>query len=473
MAIPISIAVGTMIQPASLAPHDLNDAGNADLLVAYADGNLKYVPEIDLFHVYRDGRWHRDEHGLMVRALAVEAIRDALDRHKRDGGPFYEKRLRHLERSLNKGPISAMIHLAKSRIAVPLARLDADDLVMGVHNGALDLVGGRLIDNARDYFITRRADVVFESQATAPLWQRVFADAFGGNTLMADYVEGIFGNMLSGYTGRQEFYVLIGDGANGKSTVVSVLATIMGDYARSILPNTLFERQSGEAGNYDLGMLPGVRLAVAHEAESRLRLHGARLKQLTGGDEIAARPIRGQPITFKPKCKVVMVANKRPNVDAYDEALKRRVRIIRFPNQVPEERRDRDLVRKLLEERSGILNRLIRAGKRFRDNQIAVPPSVLEATQTYFADMDHVAAFLDERTEKQQGVSVAKADLHTAYVAWCATECLTPLGMSELTRVLKRKGHEEVRSNKARGWKDLHLLPAAPAAKASQGAADA
>ena len=74
-----------MTRPSTLAPHDLNDAGNADRLVAYADGNLAYVPEIDLFLVYRDGRWYRDEHGLMVRALAEATIRDALDRLKRGG----------------------------------------------------------------------------------------------------------------------------------------------------------------------------------------------------------------------------------------------------------------------------------------------------------------------------------------------------------------------------------------------------
>ena len=455
-----------LMKSSSLTPHDLNDAGNADRLVAYVGGNLAYVPESDVFIHYQCGRWHRDEHGLEVRELAEAAIRQELATLPLAGeGQDYrthDKRQRFMERSLNKGLNAAMIHMAKSRIAIPLALLDSDDHLLGVRNGILDLESQRLIEKSRDYYVTRMADVAFEPEATCPLWQSFMAETFGNNQLMIDYVEGIVGNMLSGHTRRQEFYMFIGDGANGKSTLISLVATLMGDYARSILPSTLFERQAGEQGNYDLALLPGVRLAVAHEAESRLRLNSARLKQLTGTDEIAARPIRRQPFNFRPKCKIVMVANKRPQIDAYDEALKRRVRITTFPNQVPEDRRDPYLLEKLLEESPGILNRLVSAGARLRANQIAVPPSVYAATQSYFADMDYVAAFLEELTEKVDGAMVAKADLYAAFVGRCKTECLKPRAMAELTSIMKRKGFEETRSNSVRGWKNLRLLTMTP-----------
>ena len=38
-------------------------------------------------------------------------------------------------------------------------------------------------------------------------------------------------------------------------------------------------------------------------------------------------------------------------------------------------------------------------------------------------------------------------------------ECLHPLSSREFTRVLRKKGHEEGRSNSARGWKNLWVTP--------------
>jgi putative DNA primase/helicase len=140
-------------------PHDLNDAGNADLLIKLAQGDLAYVPEIGTFLGFADHRWRRDERNLQVRALAERAIREEL--HRLSASPAgraefrdREARLRHLERSLNDRPIRAMLEMAKTRIAVPLAKLDADDNLIGLENGVFDLKRRELRENSRDDYIT-------------------------------------------------------------------------------------------------------------------------------------------------------------------------------------------------------------------------------------------------------------------------------------------------------------------------------
>lgn len=439
---------------------DLNDAGNADRLVATTNKSLIYVPELDTFLMYDSGCWNRDSSGLKVRALAEQAAKKelkALTSHRaeeRDPASL-EYRRRFFGRSLNIGQIRATIEMAKTRVKIPLELLDADDHLLGVQNGVLNLDTLKMEPNARDLYITRQANVTFDPQATCPKFEAFLNQTFGKDEALIDYVKGYLGYCLSGRTNRQEFHMFSGDGANGKSTLISVVQQLMGDYARSMLSSTMFEGASGEQGNYDLAQLTSVRLAVAQEAESKHKLHGARLKQMTGGDTISARAIYKAPITFRPKAKIVMVTNRRPELDAYDEALKRRLRVIPFAYQVPEAQRDPNLVAKLICELPGILNLLAKAGVAFAAGEISAPQAIRHATTGYFAEKDHVAAFLKEETRKLPSATVSKADLHAAYVDWCSIECVPSISRREFTTIMRSKGYEDTRTNQTRIWKNL------------------
>jgi putative DNA primase/helicase len=304
--------------------------------------------------------------------------------------------------------------------------------------------------------------VAFDPAAQCPRFDQFMIETFGGSPGMIRYVDGVLGYCLSARTHLQEFYLFTGDGANGKSTLITVMQRLMGEYARPILASTLFEGHRSDQSDYDLALLPGVRLAVAQEAESKAQLHSARLKQLTGGDTIAARAICRAPFSFRPCAKIIMVANRRPELDAYDEALKRRVRVVPFDRQVPAGQRDPDLVDKLTAELPGILNRLVRAGADYAAGKTPTPEAVLKATTGYFFEKDSVAAYLDERTDKWSGAMVAKTELHEDYAEWCKMDCLQPLGSRELTRVMRKKGYEDCRTNAVRGWKNLRLKHEAP-----------
>ena len=437
------------------AEHDLNDAGNADRIVKLADGNLAYVEELQAFMIYDRHRWHRDEHGLQVRLLAERAVHAELEQLKSAPVTRHEARVKFLERSLNNSNIRNALEMTKSRVPVPLEALDAHPDLLGYQGGVLNLQTGKPQDNSREDYITRCANVVYDPAATCPLFDAFLNETFGGNVGLIRYVTGLLGYCLTGRTQFQQFWIWTGEGANGKSTLISIMQRLMGDYTRAILGSTLFEGHLGEQGNYDLAQLTGVRLAVAPEAESKYRLHAARLKQLTGGDTMAVRAIYRAPFSFRPCAKIIIVCNRRPELDAYDEALKRRIRVVPFDHQVPLDRQDPDLVQKLTGELPGILNRLVAAGAEFIASQSAPPDAVLKATQGYFADKDYISWFLGDCMEKRPGGTMSKAHLYGLYLAWCEAECLPHVSKSELTGIMKKKGYEETRSSAMRGWKDL------------------
>ena len=445
-------------QGAGSGEHDLNDAGNADRIVKLADGNLAYVEELQAYMIYDRQRWLRDDGGLKVRLLAERAVHAELEQLR--SAPItrsHEARVRFLERSLNNASIRNALEMTKSRVPVPLEALDAHPDLLGYQGGVLNLQTGMPQANAREDYITRCANVVYDPTATCPLFDDFLIETFGGNVGLIRYVTGLLGYCLTGRTQFQQFWIWAGEGANGKSTLISIVQRLMGDYTRSILASTLFEGHLGEQGNYDLALLTGVRLAVAPEAESKYRLHAARLKQLTGGDSVAVRPIYRAPFSFRPCAKIIIVCNRRPDLDTYDDALKRRIRVVPFDHQVPPERQDHDLVMKLTRELPGILNRLVAAGAEFIATQSSAPEAVRMATQGYFADKDYISWFLGDCAEQQPGCIMPKAQLYELYLAWSRIECLPHVSKRELTRIMKKKGYEETRSSTMRGWKDLQV----------------
>src|SRR5215470_9135621 len=75
--------------------------------------------------------------------------------------------------------------------------------------------------------------------------------------------------------------------------------------------------------------------------------------------------------------KLVIVCNKKPRIDVYDEAIKRRVRFVPFDYRIPDEMRVLDFNGKVLaEEASGILNFMLEGAKVYMAGKIVEPKSL-------------------------------------------------------------------------------------------------
>ena len=136
----------------------------------------------------------------------------------------------------------------------------------------------------------------------------------------------MLGYFLTGRNDRQEIYIFHGEGANGKSTLLSMVQHVLGAHFRTMVPESLFEGNSAKSG-YDIASLRGARLAVAQEAESSMKLYGSLIKQIRGGDTLKARDLQ-RPLRNGTYQKVGPGLQQTADLDVYDEALKRRIKLI-------------------------------------------------------------------------------------------------------------------------------------------------
>ena len=87
---------------------------------------------------------------------------------------------------------------------------------------------------------------------------------FNEDAELIAFIQRAVGYCLTGSTAEQCPFILIGSGANGKSTFLRVLQHLLGDYAGTIPMLGLMEQKYGSQTN-DLAHLFGKRLAVASD----------------------------------------------------------------------------------------------------------------------------------------------------------------------------------------------------------------
>ena len=145
---------------------------------------------------------------------------------------------------------------------------------------------------------------------------------------------------LDGWNREETFSILSGSGRNGKSLLRDLLASAFGDtpatgyfgvVAASLLTK---ERPSSDRPVADLLHMKGKRLLIASEPEKGARINCGFLKFLTGNDPINGRWLQSNAeISFQPQHSLALLCNSIPNLDANDEAVWDRSRVLNFPHK--------------------------------------------------------------------------------------------------------------------------------------------
>lgn len=243
--------------------------------------------------------------------------------------------------------------------------------------------------------ISKLAPVKFNSSASAPMFMR-FLQKVMPNVDLRAFLQRYAGYALLGLTVEQCLVFFYGAGRNGKSTFVDVLIEILGDYAIAMSIDSFAgeSRRGGAEATPDLARLPGARLVAASEPEMGTHLKDALIKTLTGGEPVAVRRLHQDFFELIPQFKIILSGNHKPIIRDDSDGIWRRVHLVPWEIQIAEDEVDRDLKRKLLTEREGILAWMVKGALDYLDGGLRVPEGVRAATQEYREESDPIGAFI-------------------------------------------------------------------------------
>lgn len=384
-------------------------------------------------------RWKRDTDGVVER-LARETIRSiyymaslASDK-ERDKLARWAKAL-----DGNKG-INAMLSLARSELALVRSAdlFDRNPYLLNTGSGIVDLKTGGLVPNDPDAMMTKVAPAFYNPDGRCPQWLNFLDTVMGGNLALIEYLQRVGGYTLTGDTGEQCLFLLFGSGANGKSTFLEVLWRLMGDYANKAQPETFMSR-FGDGPRTDVARLRGARFVSTVETEDGKRLAEGLVKQLTGGDAIVARFLYKDEFEFVPQFKLFLATNHKPTIRSTDYAIWRRIRLIPFVVQIPEDRRIKNLALKLVQEEGpAIMAWLVQGCLEWQSRGLCDPDEVKAATADYRNEQDILQPFISDCCVIDTRGRVE--GLYRRYTAWCSANGEEAINSKRFTGLLKERG---------------------------------
>jgi putative DNA primase/helicase len=300
-------------------------------------------------------------------------------------------------------------------------QFDQNKYLLNVANGTLDLRTFTLRPHSREDMLTKIIPVPYNPEAKCPRWLQFLDEIFPDQPDTINFLQRSVGVTLTGSIEEQCFWLLIGNGKNGKSVFLSTLHHVMGDYAASTSFNT-FTVQNGRVSAINprdgLASLEGARFVRASESDEGAQVSEALVKALTGGEQVRTARMYADDYAYAPTFKIWLSTNHDPAIRGTDYAIWRRIHRVNFDVIIPEANRDPQLTDKLIGEAEGILAWAVEGLKKYQKGGLCVPERVRKATEEYRASQDIVARFFVECTYRDASFVIMAADLYTAFKNW-------------------------------------------------------
>ncbi len=432
--------------------YSFDDTGNAQRFVDLFGDKVRYC-YTDKRWLWYDGRkWCTDMTGA-VKRLADKAVAcmsaelKVYEQTDADEGTDMAKAFeKHMKSSRSNKSKNAMLNEVMHHVPILPSQLDRYKAALNTPGGVIDLKSGALAPHDPKNYFTKITAVEYSENADCPRWTAFLDDIFGGDKDLIRYVQKAVGYSLTGATSEQCAFFLYGTGRNGKSTFLDIIRDIFGDYAANIQPETIMVRNSqGSAINSDIARLKGARLVTSVEPNEGVRINEGLLKQLTGDDTVTARKLYGDEFEFKPEFKLWMATNHKPVIRGTDTGIWRRIHMIPFTVQIPEEKIDRRLKYKLSAELTGIFRWAVEGCLLWQKEGLKMPRAVLEEVREYRREMDVISAFVEDKCTVGKGLSVKSSQLFAEYLNWAEQNneyrmSSTKFGMELAKRFEKVKG---------------------------------
>jgi putative DNA primase/helicase len=252
--------------------------------------------------------------------------------------------------------VSSVLKLIRghNRLHSTLGEWDRHPWLLNTPDGVVDLRTGKLREHRRSDFITQSTSVT-PHKGCQPVRFLQFLDEITDNDVdLRQFWKRVFGYSLLGANPEHAIFFGFGTGRNGKTVLRKTFAEILHTY-HCTAPMEAFTQKRMSQHPTEIADLRGKRLVTAIETEPGTRWNETRLKELSGGDEIATRHMRQDFFRFIPVCKLLFFGNNKPGLKNVDTAIRERFLMLPFPHEFLADDRDKWLYDSLRQEWPGIL----------------------------------------------------------------------------------------------------------------------
>lgn len=327
-----------------------SEMGMANLFGILYNREARYCTEHKSWYTYFEGAWRKDEGAILVSEKIKDFVRLMIlycgeivgDETRKSYTSFVNKMgdRRMRDRILKD---------ATGELRISATDFDADPYLINCLNGTYSLRDFSFREAKWDDFLTMQTNFrhTVRRDIRCERWEQFIDEVTQNDKDKADFLQRSLGYSILGMSNEECMFILHGKTTrNGKSTMLSAIHHLLGDYA-SVSPVSIIckaERsKNAEAANPMLASLKGKRFVTMAESNQYGKLDEETIKQLTGGEEIKARNLYETATTFLPQFTLWLSCNDLPTVSDKSLFASDRVRVIEFNRHFTEAEQDKNL----------------------------------------------------------------------------------------------------------------------------------
>ena len=305
------------------------------------------------------------------------------------------------------------------------------DYLLPVKNGyCINLENNSLIERTKEHYFTFEIDVDYNPDEEISKAKEYFSSIMNNDANILKYFQKVIGSFLCSQTEAESIYIFWGSGSNSKSVCMTLISKVLNKFCATIDKGLFMDSKNKN----NLGpkpkklVLKDLRLAIISETEENEKLNECFLKNISGGDQITARGLNKDPITFKPKLSPVILTNNKPVFDTKSAAMLRRIKFIPFKAKFKENPKEGEqklnkyLVKQLQEKyMNQILKFMVLGAIEFIKNPDMTPPKELEEDMNkYIQEINPSEYFIKSKLEVTENDKdrILRGDLYEIYKKW-------------------------------------------------------
>lgn len=270
--------------------------------------------------------------------------------------------------------------------------------VLNVENGMCSLKEKELTphnDLTKMMYSTNLFPLEFNVDAKCNRWSDFVYEIFEPDFDMYEKVallQEYLGYCLTQDVSFQKALLLLGNGSNGKSIVLTVMEKILGKENYS---NIELHQLSNK--NY-IVEIQNKNVNFCSEIDSRSGFSSGIFKRIVAGETLTGDAKFKNPIKFQPFCKLLFATNDLPKTTDTTKGYFRRLMILKFNRSFEGKNKDPDLINKLNRELDGIFNWLLEGLERLYINKkFTIPASSETELEKYLESSNSVVSFINEK----------------------------------------------------------------------------
>ena len=240
--------------------------------------------------------------------------------------------------------------------------LNSDKTKVNLINGLYDLIDHKFIEHTPTFYSTIRLPVNYNKGAKSERWDRFINEITNSRQDISNVLQEMFGYCMTPDNTHEKAFWLHGEGANGKSTFLNILNSVIGQENISSVSMPDFDKP------FERVSIHNKLVNISYEMSSK-SLESNIFKSIVSGDRIDAQYKFKDSFSFYPYCKLIFAMNDLPYIKDDTQALYRRLVIIPFTITFDETQKDINLKAELLESLDAIFNWGIEGLKRLQCNK--------------------------------------------------------------------------------------------------------